>query len=223
MAAEHEGVMEPLQVTAHMRGFVESSHPIHLDSLLAASVARRRGMPERIATAGDIETIEIPLQLEPGGRFHMASAAHAGRVLASRLEHIHKRAPHEWYTVLCGDGVKRVNMGEEPDKSWRVPRHGYLYDRLTWWCAGDADAIRDLLRGVIHVGARRRHGIGRVARLEVEPCESWDGFPVVRDGKPLRNLPLDYPGLGERVPQRVLRLTFPYYLGDGKEMLACPT
>lgn len=214
--------MKPIQVTAIMRRELEWERPVALDGLLAGRVALLRGMhPPR--TLAEVEPIEIPIQLEPGGRFHLASAACAGELLYTREQYIHKRAPHEWYAWLCGPKVKRCNVAQEPDKSWRICKVGYRYDRVTWWAIGDALAVKELLLGITRLGARRRHGCGEVKGWDVAECTTWPGFPVLDiDGSPLRNLPLDYPGLSAGFAQRVSRLTYPYHLREGTEVLACP-
>lgn len=216
------GGMIPLHVQALMRREVEWDRPVALDALLAASVARRLDMP-RPSRLSDVVDIPIPIAREPGGRFHLASQAHVELpVLFSREQYVHKRAPWEHYATLCDDKVKRVMLDKEPDKSWRVPKIGARYASVHWWCVGEPEGVRELLLGVTRIGARRRHGCGDVREWIVEECEPWEGFPVLRDGQPLRNLPLDHPGLTPGAPMRMGRLTMPYFLREGEEMLACP-
>lgn len=210
-----------LEITATMRAPVEWGAPVALDSLLAAVVARQFNAPPP-RSWDDVSQIEIPITREPGGRFHLASVAHVGEKLFSRLEYVHKRAPITEYAVLCTDAVKRVDLSAGVDKGCRIPRTGERYDVLRWWCDGDTDKIRDLLLAVTAVGARRRHGVGRVLRWDVSECEPWPGFPVVRDGQPLRPLPLDWPGLSPSAPQQFCNITYPYFLRGREEMLACP-
>lgn len=220
--AERGSGVKPLVVTATMRRELEWERPVALDGLLAGVVARNQGMqPPRVLS--EVVDIEIPIKRAPCGRFHLASNACAQGLLFSREQYVHKRAPHEWYAVLCGDKVKRVDISKEPDKSWRVCKVGYRYQRVQWWCLGEADAIKHLLLGVTRLGARRRHGCGEIEQWTVELSSTWEGFPVLRDGAPLRNLPLDYPGLSAGFQQRVSRLTFPYFLKEGTEMLSCPS
>lgn len=214
------GQVTPLIVTATMQSAVECMYPIMLDGLLASVVARERGL---IAprSADEVEPIDIPIQREPGGRFHLCSEAHHSEKLFSRLTHVHKRAPVQEYSLLCSSKVRRVDMTGGVDKSWRVPRSGEFFRELSWWCIGDAEAIRVLLRDAVHIGARRRHGCGRVQGWRVEPSTDWPGFPVIRDGFPLRALPLDYPGLtGGR--RQLRALTYPYWLQETWKMLKCP-
>jgi CRISPR type IV-associated protein Csf3 len=121
----------------------------------------------------------------------------------------------------------RINAG--PCKSYRIPletRH-LEEDRLTWWCVGDASAIRDLLGWITYLGKKRSVGLGKVRRWTVEPCvPPWgDGFPVVRDGQPMRSLPPDWPGLADDVERayRVLGcVDGPYWDKTREEICAVP-
>lgn len=214
------GEMTPLVVSAVMSRPVEWVHPIMLDGLLAAEVARRADMIAPRSEA-DIVPINVPIELDPGGRFHLASEAQHDNAILSRVEHIHKRAPIDQYATLCTDKVRRVDMSSGPDKGVRKPCYGQMFDRLIWWCVGDADGIRDLLAGITRIGARRRHGCGLVREWLVEPAIPWPGFPLLIDGAPTRPLPLDWPGI-ERSRRQMRVLTFPYFFRSRQEMLLCP-
>ena len=109
--------------------------------------------------------------------------------------------------------MRRVQINAGAQKSYRIPLHLTLMrdNRLVWYAMGDADRIAFLLQLVLHLGKRRAVGHGRVMRWAVEPCEPWPGFPVLRDGQPLRPLPLDWPGLATDAERRYCRATFPYW------------
>src|SRR6185503_291310 len=96
-----------------------------------------------------------------------------------------------------GPTVRRVQLTAGATKSYRIPVEvGYLKGaRAEWYCVGDADPIRSLLCHVTHLGKKRSVGKGEIAAWIVEECDAWKGFPIVRDGKPLRPLPLDWPGV----------------------------
>ena len=96
-------------------------------------------------------------------------------------------------------------------------------DAMTWWCIGDREEIASLLRGCIgYLGKRRAVGHGPIARWEVEPCETWEGFPVVRAGRPLRPLPLDWPGLASEPETAYRVLAPPYWRRNREELCAVP-
>jgi hypothetical protein len=182
-------------------------------------VALRQGLPPP-SSAEQCEPIEIPVQREPGGRFHLCSFG-SGKLIEHDLRYVNRRAPVEQYQRYGVTG--RVQIQGGPDKSYRIPLEvGFLEaSRLTWWCVGDREQIADLLSGVFFLGKKRNVGLGRVERWSVDPCEPWDGFPVVRGGKPLRPLPLDWPLLVEP-PIAYRTLTYPYWDHVAEEAVACP-
>jgi hypothetical protein len=174
-------------------------------------------------SAADVLPIEIPVDREPGGRFHLATVGVPDGHLRDTLTHMHRTPPVRQFTALLDPAAKfrRVDITAEPDKQLRIPRAATMVERVRWWCVGDAEPIRELLCGVTRIGARRRHGRGTVTRWDVSPAEPWEGFPVVRDGRALRNLPLDWPGLVEPV-EGFANLTFPFWMREREESLAVP-
>lgn len=214
--------MTPLQVIARVAGPIAlPNHPLALDALLASQVALRDGLPVP-RHADDCQPIEIPIQREPRGRFHLCSHGsfewdrHA-------LRYINRRAPIEQYQTLGNDRLRRVQITAGPNKSYRIPMEtGHIVnDEMTWWCIGDAGAIRELLSRVLYLGKKRSVGLGRVSAWSVVACLTWPGFPVVRNGKPLRPLPTDWPGL-ERPRCGYANLTYPYWAHEREELLAIP-
>lgn len=121
--------------------------------------------------------------------------------------------PFEKYLpgVLC-------SMSLSPGPRWRIELrnvralHGLLSHLL-----GEG-RVRELLALVTHLGKRRAVGLGRVERWEVLPCEPWEGFPVLRDGRPLRPLPTDWPGLVE-YDLGLRTLSYPYW--DSSRRVEC--
>ena len=120
---------------------------------------------------------------------------------------------------------KRINIAAGAQKSYRLPLETQHLkdDALRWWCIGDRDEISELLSLVGYLGKRRGVGLGAVLSWSVEPCTPWgDGFPVVRDGWPLRPLPHDWPGISSRAPRAYRTMTFPYYQHTREELCAVP-
>jgi len=225
MAAVGEGprTVEPLRVTATLRSAVVLPEgTVLLDALLAAAVAVREGLPPISVVEGEPYQIEIPVQREPGGRFHLASAAE-GRVAQSQLLYTNKRFPEAQVRALASEDVRRVDTQLGRAKSLRIPTEALSLEdgRLTWWCLGDRAQITELLSWVDYVGKLRTSGHGAVARWEAEPCVPWEGFPVVREGRALRPLPLDWPGL--ITPEPVYSpLTYPYWQHERAVTVAAP-
>lgn len=215
--------MTPLCVTADLSGPIGWQWPpLALDALLASQVALGLGLPPP-RDASDCQPIEIPVEREPGGRFHLCSFAELV-VEGHELRYVNRRAPVEQYQTLGEARIRRVRINAGPDKSYRIP-HDVLRleaDRIRWWCVGEAAEIERLLLGVTHLGKRRAVGLGRVLRWTVAPCYSWGaGFPVARDGKPLRSLPQDWPGLVAPHVAHVA-LTYPYWDHLREEPCAVP-
>lgn len=215
--------MIPLVVTASVRGQISlPGGPIALDALLMAATALRNAMP----APPPFQRIEIPIAIEPAGRFHLASFS-IGMLTDFDLRYISRRAPVEQYQTI-GPQTGRVQITSGPEKSYRIPLEvGHVEgERLTWYCLGDPEPIAELLQWIPYLGKKRSVGLGRVSEWRVEQCEPWgDGFPVVRDGLPLRTLPLDWPGLASDAPTgyRVLGcVDGPYWQHDREQLSACP-
>ena len=212
--------MTPLRVTATLAGPIAlAGGHLAIDALLAWATATRDGLPPP-AQASDCTPLEIPLEREPGGRFHLASLGIFDREQAAH-RFVNRRFPIEEAQMMGASSLKRVLLSGGPTKSYRLPLATWwlVGDRIDWFAVGDRGAGADLLSWVGYLGKRRAVGVGRVQRWEVDECEPWgEGFPVVRDGRPLRPLPLDWPGLVE--PRQALQcMTYPYW--DHTREVAC--
>lgn len=212
--------MNPLSVTAVLNGPIAlPGGPIALDALLAATIAQRDGLPPA-CTPADVRPIEIPVAREPDGRFHLASFSSCA-VEAFENRFVNRRFPLAEAQVFADERLRTFRITAGSTKSYRIPlecRH-LRGDELRWWCIGDECEIRALLDLVSHLGKKRSVGLGRVASWLVEPCDPWDGFPVVRDGRALRTLPPDWPGLVDP-PLGYRCLTYPYWLHEKEELCA---
>ena len=200
--------MTPLCITAQLRGPVSMSRPIALDSLLAWALVQRLN----VAPDEHVE-ITIPVEMEPGRRFHLCSHS-IGDVEEMDMRHINRRPIVEQAQMLAADNVRTINTVNGPSKGRRFPTEVAFMrgDVLRWYCIGDAPEICELLRGITHVGGRRSVGVGAVISWSVDECETWEGFPVARDGVALRPLPSDTPDVSGELEMG--RLTFPYHSGE---------
>lgn len=194
--------LAPLRVHAAVSGPIcLPDGRIHLDSLLAYQVARERGLVCLDATM--FEPIEIPVALEPQGRFYLCSAGYFTEA-ASELKYTIKRPILAEAQRFAGN-MHRLQITAGANKAYRIPRPvSYLEDGVTWWCLGDEQEIRRLLTPITHLGKKRGSGNGVVDSWAIEPCNIWPGFPVLRDGRPLRPLPVDWPGASGPCGFRVL-------------------
>lgn len=219
---------QTLRVTARLAEGIVLNRPLALDALLQWAVsAENHLLPPVPGQPG--KQIEIPIMREPGGRFHLCSDGF-GAVEFSENRHKHRRAPvqqfHRFGKTGKG-GINRVDTAAGANKSYRAP---YVIetmesDQIEWWCIGDPERVQLLLGYIRYLGKHRGAGKGRLdihgTPWIVEPCEQWPGFPVVRAGKPLRPLPLDWPGLID--PNTTYRvLTPPNWDHSREQILACP-
>jgi len=216
--------VEPLEVRAHLMGRVSMPHgPLAIDALLAATVCGRAALPPAFSVE-EMHPVEIPVAREPAGRFHLASFS-VGRFERFGPRWINRRFPIAEAQALAGPKLRRINIAGGPCKSYRIPLEaGHTeHDVLRWFLLGDRERVTDLLGDVHHLGKRRGVGLGRVLRWEVEPVEPWSGFPVVSpEGRALRTLPLNWPGLTEIEPG-YRTLTYPYWNRPAETMCAMAT
>lgn len=210
--------MTPLTVSATLGGAVHlPGGGIALDSLLMAARALVDGLPAPLV-AENCTALDIPIIKSDCGRFYLASLG-AYEIEAEELRYTNRKPTVEQYQTLANRDMKRVQISVGANKGYRIPRPcSYLRDdTVRWWCVGTADKIRALLPAVTHLGKRRAVGWGRVLEWVVAECEPWPGFPVVRDGKPLRPLPENYPGLID--PPLAYRTLLPPYWDHAREQL----
>jgi hypothetical protein len=217
--------MIPIRIIADMMSrTVVSDDGLHLDSLMMAAVAKRDGLPPLLSQrqAIDAEPLQIPIALSPCGRYYLATSA-LGHVEARENRYVNRRFPLHESIALGDESFKRVMLSSGSCKGFRVPVESSHVDRWTWYAVGDLEAVRELVPLVTRLGKRRSVGEGLVRAWTVEECEPWAGaFPVLDvDGMPLRNVPLDTPGLSDRYVARIGRLRPPYWLRHDEHEVAC--
>jgi len=214
--------MRPMMIIARLAGAVcLPEYGLALDACLAFAVCQREGIAPAF-TAAEVVSIEIPVVRELEGRFHLCS--NSVGVFEQRETRYVQRRPVIAEAQLMGRQIKRMQINAGPSKGFRIPMEivHLEHDELRWWCVGDADDVRELLELVHYLGKRRGVGVGRVLEWTVEPCEPWgDGFPVVLDGRPLRPLPPDWPGLVDPMIMPAT-LTYPYWLMERRQSCAVP-
>lgn len=212
--------MRPLRITAQLTRSIILGRPIHLDALLGAALVSIENIP-RATNASECVPLALPLAEERG--VYLASAA-AYDVEEHELAYVNKRFPTDMAQQLGAASVRSIQITAGVNKSFREPLAVSHLDRdeLVWWCVGDELEVRRLLSAVLYLGGKRRFGYGEVKRWTVEPCEPWDGFPVLRDGLPLRHLPADWPGLRDDVERQYVAVRAPYWDRSAVVLAAVP-
>lgn len=222
----------PVEVTATIgTAIADPMQRVALDGLLAAMVVLRDAIPPA-GSYDEMVPVEIPVARSPGGRFHLCShSIHEVEEIDEHVRTINRRPVVPEAQMLGrreGKGaIRRIQINAGPSKGYRFPLETahLVDDRLTWYAmATDVPELKSLLDLCTHIGRRRAVGLGRVLRWEVRTMGSldpWPGFPVLRDGVPLRPLPQDYPGLAEGHAVLRQRVTYPYWCGP-REPVAVP-
>lgn len=206
---------EPLRVEATLaNGVMLPRGVLALDALLASVVAIREDLPPPL-TEDDIVPIEIPVKRSKCGRYHLASFGVMSAELYEPRRGI-RRPVVEYAKEFGGRKVRSLNLKSGADKpTMAIGAAAHVENRaVVFWCVGDKAQVEALLGFVTHLGKRRGVGLGRVLRWAVEPVEPWGKwFPVVSpDGKPLRNLPVDHPGVDQGAAHVGYdNLTYPYW------------
>lgn len=211
----------PLRVTAELAGRLSlPGGPLALDALLGWAVCAAEDAPPALRPE-DLRPVEIPVMRSACGRFHLASfSLHAFDHYGIRW--INRRFPIPEAQGMAAPSLRRIDVQSGPCKSYRIPiEAGHLEgDEMTWFAVGDAERVRTLIALVTHLGKRRAVGLGRVVRWSVEECESWgEGFPIVSpQGRALRTLPADWPGLSPETERGYRVLTMPYWQRENEEL-----
>lgn len=216
---------EPLRVTCRLRDGMAFRHPPQLDALLEWVVCDRAGL--RVPPAAGMQShirVRVPVAESACGRYRLCSAA-VFDIEESEVRHKHRRAPVMEYARLGSSSIRKVHTGLAENKSYRVPYEHHLLrdDLLVWYCLGDADAIRELLWEVHYIGRFRGAGKGEIVEWRVEACEPWEGFPIMRDGQPLRPLPEETPGAVEDALRSFVVLRPPYWDHTREEPCLVPS
>lgn len=209
--------MRTLSVTAYLDGSVFLPHGwCALDAVLAWAEAQRRHLPP--PAFGEIVPVEIPVARESEGRFHMASFF-LPEWECWEKQHTVRRPVIEAAQIWQAKKWGRLSVATGPNKAYRIPREvGFPKEgRITAYCVGEREELISLLAIVSHLGKKTGVGLGRVTRWDVEETAPWDGFPEIRDGLPLRHLPVDYPGLYGCPSTALVRLSYPYWQGPRVE------
>lgn len=212
---------EPLVITCELASpLVSPERFIAIDSMLAYQAVLRTDQP-RASNASDCVPVEIPIARSECRRFHLASIAQFN-IDKHGVGYTNKRFPTQEAANLSK--MRRVETSNGLTKAFRIPREHLHVDRLTWYCIGKRDVITDLLSTVTSIGKKRGVGMGEtiIGSWIVEQIVPWVGFPVLRDGAPLRPLPCEFPGIDKQKAEPAFRcLSYPYW--DRTREVECVT
>lgn len=215
--------MGPIRITATLDSPIAlPTGPLALDGLVMWAAAQRLDL----APLGfrDAVDVEIPIAKSACGRVYLASSSIVDWWELHERRFVNRRFPVAEAQVFGEPRFKRINLSAGAQKMYRIPTAVALpeHDTLAWFCVGDREALVDLLTCVTHLGKRRAVGRGKVRAWTVETCEPWsDGFPVVREGRALRTLPAEWPGLVDPVLAHEV-ISPPYWQRERAETCAVP-
>lgn len=184
--------MRPLRVTLHLQpgASLAGNDALQLDNLLA-----RRVLDVAIPDRGPLDDtplgyeFPIPLRVvwraDDGLPLYAATPFVPVGTTATDIAYLHKRQQTGAWTR-----GGRAGFAPRPASGrWAERRQGIrsvLAEAWTADCIGHQDTIAELLRAVVHVGKKRGHGFGAVARWEIAPIPAWH---LVRAGRLTRPVP----------------------------------
>ena len=204
--------MSSLVIVAKISGAVAMPwHPTSLDSLLMAAVAVQDNLPP-LAFVPEDERKEVEIPLDRTNGIYLCTTAIYSREVHER-RWLNRRFPVAEAQMFGSPKVRRINMSAGACRSYRMPLETVHLenDEMMWFARGDLAKIEELLLSVCYIGKKRSVGLGKVLSWQVGEVEPWDGFPVVRDGQPLRPLPLEWPGIAATARRDYRVLVPPYY------------
>lgn len=183
--------MSLLRVTAHMSAPIAADEEIHLDTLLISARPGPGPAPSRSTPVREITYPPIPLaRVSAGGNtvyacstWSLASGARGG------LEHLTKRRDGS----DTGHLAKAYTPGSGKGRDYMLPVPTVEASSVSWLVVGRRAGVRQLLRYVRQIGAKRRHGFGVVDRWEVSmPIEGDPLSVLVSGGRAARFLPASW-------------------------------
>lgn len=221
----------PLVVRAVLKGAIRSPD-VMLDSLLGAAIARELALPpvdaqDHASAAANQLLVESKIPLaQKRGMYLCSTSQYAVEEGSYEVRYINRRVGPTELVAYAAPKLKTVELSTGLSKSYRIPvQQAHLMgDMLLWYADGDQQEILRLLTTWIsHLGKKGSIGCGVVKSWDVLRCEeAWEGFPVLREGLPLRPLPLDWPGLSKDARQDYRVLTMPYWQRHREVLAAVP-
>lgn len=190
--------MEPLKITFTLANdMVYPAMPLHLDALLAYAVTQ-----DNLVTLGDnpspddllalSEDMPIAKHEQDGQWVYKASAlAPEGLMTHSRHFFTQRQDPAKMAALIVngkvqynrykGEALPPLSHKMKLDLTRGAQRNllGYYsitnVPTMTAYCVADRDFVEEYLIDsgwITHIGGRRRQGLGRLARVDIETCDA---------------------------------------------------
>lgn len=182
-----------LKITAYLVSPLAGDVP-YLDAIIEWEMSQRLGLAQKIQRhepAPLYGGVPIPmLRRRIGGMLVPCCSSPIASPDRDSVEHFAKRIAVEYAGLLREDRRLKVATGNQVYKSYRLPLHVRLCERVVWFCIGNRREILKLLKSVPSLGKKRSYGYGRVARWEAERVEEdWSWF-AASDRGPVLMRPL---------------------------------
>lgn len=219
--------MIPLRVTAQMAsGVVTAGDGLPLDAILDYAWVRRALGDELYQPGTPMLRPDLPLRRITYGDWHgawlwSASWAVIGDAPAGTQWWHKKTLPDvPGVTVELTGRTLNHTGGRYKEQRQALPT---LWPReVVWYCVGEQAGVAELLSYVLGIGKKADHGNGWVREWRVE---TWgDDWSLVRDGRPMRSLPLPAArmlGVRDGIEQ-VIGYRPPYYVRTHQERCLTP-
>lgn len=184
-----------LKITAHLSTPIAGDVPF-LDAIIEWEMAQREGKAHKIQRhqpAPPYGEVHIPmLRRRIGGVLVPCCSAPICSPEIETVEHFAKRIGVEHSALLREDRRLVVATGNSAYKSYRLPLHLRVVDRVVWFAIAHRRPVLKLCTSVQSLGKKRSYGYGRVAKWEAEPVDDdWSWFAESDAGTVLmRPLPL---------------------------------
>lgn len=187
--------MTALKVTAHLSTPISFAEPIMLDAILeyrSCHVNKIGGDHlTRSDPAPEYGKIPIPIaRKQIGGMLVPCCSSPVFVAEHEWHDHVAKRFPTEFARFLNREKLTKINTTGGKYKSFRLPLHCRLVDRVVWFAEGNRKPLLKLLSKVFALGKKRSIGYGRVMKWEAEPVDCDFSWFAERDGKQVLMRPL---------------------------------
>lgn len=191
------------KITFHLDGsgvYYNPNEPLHLDALLAWSLAPRLGIHQHLGREDAPEHVPLPLLRKTIGKHwvYQSSALIPDGPQGEDVQFWRKRFRQCRADISTGS----PNLTNGTYRDWNMPIPLVLTTRLVAYASGSRKECKKLLRDLTHIGKKRAHGHGKIIRIDYDKMEQ--NWAIERDGLAMRWLP-------DESGSRLVRLRPPYW------------